>query len=66
MENVKFDVKGDTLTITVNLKKRGALSPSKKTIRIASTMGNQAVPGTSAVVGLNVYTKEGVPEKGED
>lgn len=65
MENVVFQVKGDVLTITVNMKRRGALSPSGKTIRIASTMGNQVVPGTPVVVGLNVYTKEGIGGKEE-
>lgn len=65
MENVKFETKGDVLTITVNMKKRGGLSPTGKTIRIASTMGNQVVPGTNVTVGLNVYTKEGVGGTGE-
>jgi len=59
MQNVNFSVKGNTLTITVDLTKRLGPSKSGKTVGIASTQGNVAVPdGKGAVVGLNVYTKE--------
>ena len=64
MQNVDMsvDAKG-ILTIKVDTKKRLGLSKSGKTIGIASTQGNQAVPGLPAVVvGLNVYTKD----KGEE
>lgn len=59
MDNVKFDIKGDVLTITIDLSKRFGRSASGKTIKIASTNGNQATGHKSgAIVGLNVYTKE--------
>jgi hypothetical protein len=60
MENVKMSVKGTTLTIEVDLSKRG--KRTEKTIRIASTCGNVPVMGTDsgAIIGLNIYTKEGM------
>ena len=59
MDNVSMSVKGTTLTITIDLSKRGGKSTSGKTTRIASTEGNVPVPGTDtgAVLGLNCYTK---------
>ena len=59
MENVKFEVKGKTLTITVDLSHEGERSASGKTIRIASTCGNVPVPNTDtgAIIGLNIYRK---------
>lgn len=63
MQNVKMELKGKILTITVDTSKRGAKSKSGKTISIASTQGNQKVPGDeSVVVGLNVYTKDGIAD----
>ena len=58
MKNVDFSVKGDTLTITVDLSKAFGPSSSGKTIIIASTEGNFPLPGRSEVVGLNVYRKK--------
>ena len=60
--NVKFSVKGTTLTIEVDLTKRGGLSSSGKTISIGSTNGNQKLPAPHDGIsfGLNVYTKDGV------
>jgi len=46
------------LTITVDLSKRLGPSKSLKTTIIATSSGNQPVPGTSATIGLNVYTKD--------
>lgn len=59
MQNMKMTVKGNTLTIEVDLSKRGGKSASGKTTIIASSSGNVPVPGTDtgAIVGLNVYTK---------
>lgn len=58
MTNCKFDIKGNILTITVDLSKRFGKSASGKTFTIASTQGNQSTGHASgAVVGLNVYTK---------
>lgn len=61
MQNVTTSVKGTVLTITVDLAKRFGASKSGKTITIASTQGNQAIEGgKGAVIGLNIYTKEGI------
>ncbi len=55
-ENVGLQVKGDILTITVDLSKTFGLSKSGKTIRIGSSKGNVAIPGRDEIkVGLNVY-----------
>lgn len=59
MKNVEMSVDGNTLTIKVDLSKDFGPSASGKTIIIASTEGNQSVPGKEAVkVGLNVYKKK--------
>ena len=59
MTNVKATIEGDTLIIRVDLKERHGRSASGKTIIIASTQGNKALPAPFADVqyGLNVYTK---------
>ena len=58
MKNVEMTVCGDTLTITVDLSQRFGKSSSGKSTIIASTEGNQAVPGREDIkIGLNVYTK---------
>ena len=56
MENVKMAVKGNTLTITVDLSHEAGMSASGKTMKIASTGGNKEVPnGKGAIIGLNIY-----------
>ena len=60
MENVKMSVNGTKLTIEVDLAHRGAKSSTGKTVRVASTEGNIAIPGyenADLKVGLNVFTK---------
>lgn len=58
MTNVQTSIKGNTLTITVDLSKRFGKSATGKTTVIASTQGNQSLGHESgAVLGLNVYTK---------
>ncbi|BAF60673.1 hypothetical protein PTH_2492 [Pelotomaculum thermopropionicum SI] len=58
MKNVEMDVKGNTLTIKVDLTKEFGPSSSGKSIIIASSEGNADVPGVDGVrVGLNVYKK---------
>jgi hypothetical protein len=59
MNNVKFDIKGDVLTITVNLKERHGRSASGKSETIATTAGNSKLPAPfgDVSVGLNVYTR---------
>lgn len=56
MDNVQFTVKGDILTITVDLSKPGTPSASGKTMVIASTKGNKKIaPEKEIFMGLNVY-----------
>jgi hypothetical protein len=58
MKNVEMSVSGNILTITVDLSKEFGPSSSGKTIIIASTEGNIAVPDREEKVGLNVYRKK--------
>jgi len=53
MENVKIDVKGNIMTIVVDLSIENGISSSGKSITIASTKGNKDIGGVK--VGLNVY-----------
>ena len=56
MKNVKMTKNGNHLTIDVDLSVVGDISKSGKSIIIASTEGNKAVPDTDNVkIGLNVY-----------
>lgn len=57
MKNVEMELKGDILTIKIDLSKRYDKSSSGKNIIIASTEGNQSVPETDYKIGLNVYVK---------
>ena len=58
MKNVQMTVAGNMLTITVDLTKEFGPSSSGKTIIIASTEGNVAVPEREEKIGLNVYRKK--------
>ena len=58
MKNVQMTVAGNMLTITVDLTKEFGPSSSGKTIIIASTEGNVAVPERDEKIGLNVYRKK--------
>ncbi len=58
MKNVEMTVEGNVLTITVDLSKEFGPSASGKTIIVASTEGNIAVPGREEKIGLNVYRKK--------
>jgi hypothetical protein len=59
MKNVEMTIEGDILTIKVDLTKDFGPSASGKTIIIASSEGNQPIPGKEAVkIGLNVYKKK--------
>jgi hypothetical protein len=58
MKNVEMKVEGDILTITVDLKKRFGKSSSGKTTIIATSEGNQSIPGAEDIkAGINIYTK---------
>ena len=58
MKNVEIKVEGNILTIKVDLTKEFGPSASGKTIIIASTEGNVAVPDRDEKIGLNVYRKK--------
>ena len=56
MQNVEFQVEGNSLVIIVDLSVELGESASGKSVIIASTGGNVAVPGYEDIkVGLNVY-----------
>jgi hypothetical protein len=58
MKNVELQVEGEVLVIKVDLAKEFGPSASGKTIIIATTEGNQTVPGHEQMkIGLNVYKK---------
>ncbi len=59
MKNVEMSIDGNILTIRVDLTKEFGPSSSGKTIIVASSEGNQPVPGKEAIkVGLNVFKKK--------
>lgn len=56
MQNVDMQREGDELVIRVDLSKDFGRSSSGKTMIVASTKGNQSVPGQEDTkIGLNVY-----------
>jgi hypothetical protein len=58
MTNIKANVTGNILTVVVDLSERHGRSASGKTEMIATTAGNQSVPGFPDIkMGINVYTK---------
>jgi hypothetical protein len=59
MKNVEMNLEGNILTIKVDITKEFGPSASGKTIIIASTEGNIAIPDKDEVkIGLNVYKKK--------
>lgn len=55
-KNVDATVSGNTLTIIIDLSKDYGASKTGKSIIIASSEGNAAVPGNEAIkFGLNVF-----------
>ena len=58
MKNIEMTTEGNILTIKVDLSQRFGQSSSGKSTIIASTEGNQSVPGHEDIkIGLNIYTK---------
>jgi len=58
MKNIEMTIAGDILTIKVDLSQRFGKSSSGKSTIVASTEGNQAIPGNEEIkIGLNIYTK---------
>jgi hypothetical protein len=60
MAEPKITVKGQTMTIEVDLSAEGEPSKSGKTTVLSSTRGNRTVKTESGdvVVGLNVYRRQ--------
>jgi hypothetical protein len=60
MAEPKITVKGQTMTIEVDLSTEGEPSKSGKTTVLSSTRGNRTVKTESGdvVVGLNVYRRQ--------
>ena len=58
MQNIIVTVKGNKMTLEIDLTKRLGNSASGKNVLIASTGGNQALASHPGVAfGVNVYTK---------
>jgi hypothetical protein len=56
VKNIDMNVKGDILTIKVDLSKTFGDSKSGKTIIIATSEGNKSLPEREDIkLGLNVY-----------
>ncbi|HLZ62492.1 MAG TPA: hypothetical protein VKR06_36565 [Ktedonosporobacter sp.] len=56
MKNVQMNVEGTKLVIVVDLSQELGISSSGKSITVASTEGNVAVPGREEIkIGLNIY-----------
>lgn len=51
-------IEGNVLTIRIDLTKEYGPSSSGKTIIVATTEGNVALPDRDEKIGLNVYKKE--------
>ncbi len=59
MKNIEMSVETDTLTMKVDLSQEFGPSKSGKTIIVASTEGNIAIPGRSEKIGMNIYRSPG-------
>ena len=58
MKNIEMNVIGEELIIKVDLSQSFGRSTSGKSIIIASTEGNQSIPGNEEIkIGLNIYKK---------
>lgn len=61
MENIDYEVKGDTLTIKIDLSQEHGESKSGKSIVVASTRGNKRIKEyekKNIMLGLNCYIKK--------
>jgi hypothetical protein len=59
MKNVDMNTENNILTIKIDLTKEQGPSASGKTIIIATTEGNIALPNNETIkIGLNVYKKK--------
>ena len=56
MTNIEMHVEGDKLIVVIDLKQEHGLTSSQKSIKVASTDGNVAVPGREEIkIGINAY-----------
>jgi len=56
MKNIKMQVTGNTLTITIDLTQDFGPSSSGKTTIVASTAGSVSIPGHEAIkIGINAF-----------
>ena len=58
MKNIAIELKGNIVTITLDISQTYGKSSSGKSIIVASTEGNVTIPGTDVKLGLNAYQKE--------
>lgn len=58
MKNIDMNIEGNILTIKIDLTKDFGPSSTGKSITIATTEGNYAIPGREEKVGVNVYKKK--------
>ncbi len=65
MQNIKQELNGDILTLTIDISERHGLSKSGKTTRIASSEGNKRIGDSEVFIGLNVYEKIKIEKDGE-
>lgn len=56
-KNLQYNIEGDQLVIRINLNERHGASASGKTTIVATSSGNQKVPGTEVIIGINAYVK---------
>lgn len=58
MKNIEVSVKGDIMTLKIDISKRFGKSSTGKSIIVASTEGNVSVEGREDVkMGINIYVK---------
>ena len=55
--NLTYTLDGDHLLIRIDLAQRHGKSASGKTTIVATSSGNQKIPGTEVVIGINAYVK---------
>ena len=54
-ENIQFEIKDGKLFMEVDLTEKGTISSSGKSMVIATTRGNIALPGSEVKIGVNIY-----------
>ncbi len=62
-QNITATIEGDKLTLVIDLGTTIGVSRSGKSIVIATTSGNQMLPG-GVVIGVNVYRKQQRQDRG--